>query len=315
MLQIGKTPIVVNDSRGFYTSRVFAAYLAEGLAMLAQGVKPALIDNAGRMAGMPLGPLALTDEVSVELIYRINRQTRADTGGTLVDPDAERVATRMVEEFGRLGKKSGQGFYDYPEGGSKCLWPGTGRIFPVLPVQPVVDAVIERLIAIQSIEAAKCLEEGVVTRPMDADIGALLGWGYPSFRGGPIGWIDTMGVAEFVAAAERLAAWHGARFAPPPLLERHGGQGREVLSALNRGGAGHICPAPRPRRSECRRQARSLVYGALGIEFGGHVGAADQRDSGTRRLAQAASSSRRGSWPAQIDHGVDRQELRLAVRP
>ncbi len=222
---IGKTPIVVNDARGFYTSRVFAAYLAEGLAMLAQGVKPALIDNAGRMAGMPLGPLALTDEVSVELIYRINRQTRADTGGTLVHPDAERVATRMVEEFGRRGKKSGQGFYDYPEGGSKRLWPGLAEFFPVAQVQPAVDAVIERLIAIQSIEAAKCLEEGVVTRPTDADIGALLGWGYPAFRGGPIGWIDTMGLAEFVAAAERLAATHGARFAPPPLLKEMAARG------------------------------------------------------------------------------------------
>jgi 3-hydroxyacyl-CoA dehydrogenase/enoyl-CoA hydratase/3-hydroxybutyryl-CoA epimerase len=131
----------------------------------------------------------------------------------------------MVEEFGRLGKKSGQGFYDYPEGGSRRLWPGLAEFFPVAQVQPAVDAVIERLVAIQSIEAARCLTEGVVKRPMDADIGALLGWGYPAFRGGPIGWIDTMGVAEFVAAAERLAASHGARFAPPPLLKEMAARG------------------------------------------------------------------------------------------
>ena len=227
---IGKTPIVVRDARGFYTSRVFAAYLAEGLAMLAQGVKPALIDNAGRMAGMPLGPLALADEVSVELIHMINRQTRADTGGTFVDPDAERVASEMVERLGRLGRKAGKGFYDYSAGGGKALWPGLAERFPAAPTQPAVDAVIERLIMIQSVEAARCLAEGVVTRPMDADIGALLGWGYPAFRGGPIGWIDTMGVASFVAAAERLAAAYGPRFAPPRMLEEMAAKGERFYS-------------------------------------------------------------------------------------
>lgn len=215
---IGKTPIVINDSRGFYTSRVFLAYINEGLAMLAEGVSPALIDNAGQLAGMPVGPLALTDEVSVDLIHKINKQTRAEIGGTSIQPDVERVAIKMVEEFQRLGKKIGKGFYDYPEGGKRGLWPGLAEHFPPADEQPPVEEVIERLIMIQSVEATRCLAENVVMRPMDADVGALLGWGYPAFRGGPVGWIQTMGVARFVAAAERLAAKHGVRFASPKLL-------------------------------------------------------------------------------------------------
>jgi 3-hydroxyacyl-CoA dehydrogenase/enoyl-CoA hydratase/3-hydroxybutyryl-CoA epimerase len=122
-------------------------------------------------------------------------------------------------ELGRLGKKVRQGFYDYPASGKKSLWPGLADRFPPAAVQPPVSDVIERLIVIQSIEAARCIEERIVRRPIDADVGALLGWGYPAFRGGPIGWIHTLGVAKFVAIAHRLAAAHGPRFTPPQLLE------------------------------------------------------------------------------------------------
>ncbi|TGB33419.1 3-hydroxyacyl-CoA dehydrogenase NAD-binding domain-containing protein [Burkholderia thailandensis] len=223
---IGMTPIVVNDSRGFYTSRVFSTYVLEGLAMLAEGVAPALIENAGLLAGMPVGPLALTDEVSSELIHKITKQTRADLGDAYVARPGEDVAARMVE-LGRLGRKAGLGYYDYPaNGGKKALWPGLAREFPVAAEQPDVAALIERLVTVQAVETARCLEERVLTTARDADVGAILGWGFPAFRGGPVSYIHGIGVDAFVATCDRLAARYGARFAAPGLLREMAAQGR-----------------------------------------------------------------------------------------
>ncbi|WP_038776354.1 3-hydroxyacyl-CoA dehydrogenase NAD-binding domain-containing protein [Burkholderia pseudomallei] len=223
---IGMTPIVVNDSRGFYTSRVFSTYVLEGLAMLAEGVAPALIENAGLLAGMPVGPLALTDEVSSELIHKITRQTRADLGDAYVARPGEDVAARMVE-LGRLGRKAGLGYYDYPaSGGKKALWPGLAQEFPLAAEQPDVAALIERLVTVQAVETARCLEERVLTTARDADVGAILGWGFPAFRGGPASYIHGVGVDAFVATCDRLAARHGARFAAPALLREMAAQGR-----------------------------------------------------------------------------------------
>ena len=215
---IGKTPIVVNDSRGFYTSRVFGTYVSEGMALLEEGVPPALIDKAGLIAGMPVGPLALADEVSIELVYKIAQQTRADLGAAYVERAADRVAAKMVATLGRLGRKSGAGFYDYPADAPKHLWPGLAEQFPVKAAVPSLDEIVERLILVQSVETARCLEEKVLRAPIDADIGAILGWGYPPFRGGPIGWMHTLGVPVAVAALDRLAERCGARFAAPQLL-------------------------------------------------------------------------------------------------
>jgi 3-hydroxyacyl-CoA dehydrogenase / enoyl-CoA hydratase / 3-hydroxybutyryl-CoA epimerase len=215
--QIGKTPIVVNDSRGFYTSRVFGTYIAEGMAMLAEGVAPALIDNAGLMAGMPVGPLALVDEVSAELVHRVEAQTRRDLGDAYRGRPGYEVADRLVA-LGRLGKKAGQGFYDHPEGGRKSLWKGLAELYPPRPDQPPAEEVMDRLITVQCVEAARCLAEGVVSAAIDADVGAILGWGFPAFRGGPFGQIHREGVATFVARAQALAAVHGERFAPPQQL-------------------------------------------------------------------------------------------------
>ena len=215
---IGKTPIVVNDSRGFYTSRVFGTYVSEGMALLEEGVAPALIDKAGLIAGMPVGPLALADEVSVELVHKIASQTKADLGDRYVERSADRVAARMVEGLGRLGRKSGHGFYEYPADGKKRLWAGLAEHFPVQAEQPPVAQIVERLIAIQSVETARCLEEKVLRAPIDADVGAILGWGYPPFRGGPIGWIHTIGIKEFVAVCNRLAERNGERFRAPSRL-------------------------------------------------------------------------------------------------
>jgi len=220
---IGKTPIVVNDARGFYTSRVFGTYVSEGMALLEEGVPPALIDKAGLIAGMPVGPLALADEISLELVHKIGQQTRTDLGGAYIERAADRVAAKMVVELGRLGRKSGAGFYDYPADGTKHLWPGLAEQFPVKvgaggTALISLEAIIERLILVQSVETARCLEEKVLRAPIDADVGAILGWGYPPFRGGPVGWLHTLGLPAALAAMDRLAKQHGARFAAPQLL-------------------------------------------------------------------------------------------------
>ncbi|MCF8198346.1 MAG: enoyl-CoA hydratase/isomerase family protein [Sulfuritalea sp.] len=232
---IGKTPIVVNDSRGFYTSRVFGTYVSEGLALLEEGVPPALIDKAGLIAGMPVGPLALADEVSIELVHKIAQQTRVDLGSDYVERAADRVASKMVAELGRLGRKSGAGFYDYPANGPKHLWQGLAEQFPqklgadalCVPGIPLrgqatatisLEQIVERLILVQSVETVRCLEEKVLRAAIDADVGAILGWGYPPFRGGPIGWLQSLGIANALEALERLAKKHGERFSPPGLL-------------------------------------------------------------------------------------------------
>lgn len=227
---IGKTPIVVNDARGFYTSRVFGTYLSEGMALLQEGVQPALIENAGRIAGMPVGPLALADEVSLELVHKIAKQTKADLGAGYVERAADQVAALMVDKLGRLGKKGGQGFYDYPAGEKKRLWAGLAEHFPIRAEQPSLDQVIERLMLIQSIETVRCLEEGVLAAPRDADVGAILGWGYPPFRGGPIGLIHTMGMANFISACDRLAKQCGDRFLPPESLRKKSAEGSQYFS-------------------------------------------------------------------------------------
>jgi 3-hydroxyacyl-CoA dehydrogenase/enoyl-CoA hydratase/3-hydroxybutyryl-CoA epimerase len=216
--QIRKTPIVVNDSRGFYTSRVFSTSVKEALAMLSEGVKPALIENAAKMAGMPVGPLAVSDEVTIDLQYKIMKQTMADLGDDYPAHPADEVITRFHDDLKRLGKRYGKGFYDYPEGGKKRLWPGLGDVYPVAETQPDVDAVKERLLYIQALETARCVEEGVVTTPAEADIGSIFGWGFPPWTGGTLSFIDTVGVEDFVAACDRLADAHGERFRPSDWL-------------------------------------------------------------------------------------------------
>jgi 3-hydroxyacyl-CoA dehydrogenase/enoyl-CoA hydratase/3-hydroxybutyryl-CoA epimerase len=232
---IGKTPIVVNDSRGFYTSRVFGTYVSEGMALLEEGVAPALIDKAGLIAGMPVGPLAVADEVSIELIHKVAQQTRADLGGAYVERAADRVAAKMVAELGRLGRKSGEGFYDYPADGPKHLWAGLAAQYPTKvgadgTATLSLEEIVERLILVQSVETARCLEEKVLRAPIDADIGAILGWGYPPFRGGPVGWLHTLGLPQAVAALDRLAAQHGPRFAAPQIMRDMAARGQYFYS-------------------------------------------------------------------------------------
>jgi 3-hydroxyacyl-CoA dehydrogenase/enoyl-CoA hydratase/3-hydroxybutyryl-CoA epimerase len=222
---LGKTPVVVHDGRGFYTSRVLRAYLSEAVSLLEEGVAPETIENASLVAGMPIGPLALLDDVSLELMVKFAKQDEADLGSAYRGQALDRVATLMVESLGRPGRKAGKGFYDYPSDGKKRLWDGLAEVFPLRPEQPSIDDVVERLLLIQSVETARCMEDGVVRRAQDADVGAVLGWGYPSLRGGPIGWIHTLGIPEFVAACDRLAEQAGPRFVPPALLRNMSSNG------------------------------------------------------------------------------------------
>ena len=217
---IRKTPIVVNDSRGFYASRVVGTYIREGRLMLTEGVPAALIENVARMAGMPVGPLALTDEVAVDLAWKILKATEADLGGAAVNPGQKALLAEMVEKRSRFGRKNGKGFYDYPQNGPKRLWPGLADLQPnKLNIDDIdIDLLKQRLLAIQALESARCVEEKVITDVREADVGSILGFGFAPFTGGTISYIDGMGVKNFVKLCCDLACTCGERFEPSKLL-------------------------------------------------------------------------------------------------
>ncbi|WP_116812428.1 3-hydroxyacyl-CoA dehydrogenase NAD-binding domain-containing protein [Steroidobacter cummioxidans] len=229
--QLRMTPIVVNDSRGFYTSRVFQTFIHEGMRMLEEGIEPARIENAAIAAGFPVGPLALLDEVTIELPWKIVQEAEAALGANYVRPCAYDVMRRMLYEIKRPGRRSGGGFYEYPAAAPKHLWPGLSAAFPPARRQPEIDEVRDRLLYVQAIETARCLEEGVLTHPADADIGALLGWGFPAWTGGPLSFIETVGLEKFVENAERMAAKYGKRFAPSDWLRARAEQGENFYQA------------------------------------------------------------------------------------
>jgi len=217
---IRKTPIVVNDSRGFYTSRVVGTYIREGHLMLAEGVPAAMIENVGRMAGMPVGPLSLNDEVAVDLAWKILKATEADLGPKAIDERQKMLLQELVEKRGRYGRKNGKGFYDYPQNGPKRLWPGLADLQQTKldPDTIDVEELKHRLLAIQALESARCIDEGVVTDVREADVGSILGFGFAPFTGGTISYIDGMGAKAFVELCNKLAKRYGDRFKPPKLL-------------------------------------------------------------------------------------------------
>jgi 3-hydroxyacyl-CoA dehydrogenase/enoyl-CoA hydratase/3-hydroxybutyryl-CoA epimerase len=228
--QIRKTPIVVNDGRGFYTSRVFQTLIHEGAAMLAEGVPPAVIENAARQIGLPVGPLALLDELTFDLPLQIVDQAIAEEGDAYTPPAGVPVLRRMRDEIGRGGRKSGGGFYDYLEGGKKHLWVGLSEVFP--PKEGYDFAELKtRLLYAQAMETARCLEEGVLETPEDADLGAIYGWGFPAWTGGTISYIDTIGIAAFVREADTLAQRYGARFAPSAWLRDRAAKGEDFYAS------------------------------------------------------------------------------------
>ena len=219
--KIKKTAIVVNDSRGFFTSRVFGTYTGEGMEMLAEGINPALIENARKMTGMPMAPLALMDAVALDLAYKVGVQTKKDyeaEGKEFPISEPQKVLEEFVEKQGRLGKKNNKGFYEYPENGKKFLWPELFKLYDQIENQPDVEILKQRLLYIQALETAKCYEENVLTDVRDADIGAILGWGMAPWTGGPLSFIDMVGIKEFVAEADKLAQKYGDRFTPCKML-------------------------------------------------------------------------------------------------
>ena len=217
---IRKTPIVVNDSRGFYTSRVVGTYLREGHLMLMEGIPAAMIENVGRMAGMPVGPLSLNDEVAVDLAWKIVKATEADLGPAMIDASQKKLLELMVEKHQRLGRKNGKGFYDYPEKGPKKLWPGLAGLQPKTLDPDTIDVqeLKDRLLAMQALETARCFEEGVLTDVREADVGSILGFGFAPFSGGTLSYIDMMGTKRFVELCRKLEKKYGGRFAPSKLL-------------------------------------------------------------------------------------------------
>ncbi len=237
--KIRKTPIVVNDSRGFYTSRCFGTYVQEGLEMLAQGVSPALIENAGRQTGMPRAPLEMNDDVALDLSYKVGMQTKKDLGDAWIETPVTGIIEKMVVELERFGRKNGKGFYDYPEGAPKHLWKDLTDLVKEqtgneqLAEQPDVEHLKQRLLYRQAIEASRCFEEKVVTDVRDADVGAILGWGFAPWSGGPLSLIDTVGVARFVEDCDALAATYGPRFEPGGLLREMAANGESYYGRFN----------------------------------------------------------------------------------
>ena len=220
VMKIRKTPIVVNDGRGFYTSRCFGTYVAEGLAMLEEGYAPALIDNIGRMTGMPRGPLEMHDDVALDLSVKIAKQTREDHGDAYQPLPGWKIVQTMVEDLGRYGRKNGKGFYDY-ETKPKKLWSGLSNLAPVTindSTPEMVEDQKRRLLYRQAVEVARCWEEGVIDDPREADVGAILAWGFAPWTGGPITLIDQTGLKAFVEQADIYAERYGDRFKVPQFV-------------------------------------------------------------------------------------------------
>ncbi|WP_027875007.1 3-hydroxyacyl-CoA dehydrogenase NAD-binding domain-containing protein [Spongiibacter marinus] len=220
--QIRKTPIVVNDSRGFFTSRVFATYIEEGAQLIEEGVDPVLIENLGRAVGMPVGPLAVQDEVSQQLAVKVsetNRELDERLGDKFAGETASyRIASKMLNEYGRGGRAHGGGYYDYPEGGEKQLWSELYSLYHKPEVDLPVDDIKDRLLFRQIVESLRCYEENVVNQVADANIGSIMGIGFPPHTGGVLQYVNTYGLKAFATRLAELESRYGERFAAPQVL-------------------------------------------------------------------------------------------------
>ena len=223
--QIRKTPIVVNDARFFFANRCIIPYINEGIRMVAEGVAPALVENAARLVGMPLGPLQLVDETSIDLGVKIAKATRAAMGDAYPDGAVDEVLFALADQ-GRLGRKSNSGFYAYDDKGTRLgLWSGLAEAYPVADEQPDLTEVQHRLLFAQVLEAVRALEDGVLMDIREGDVGAILGWGFAPWSGGPFSWLDILGAERAVEICDKLTATYGERFATPALLREMAGKG------------------------------------------------------------------------------------------
>ncbi|MCV2893125.1 3-hydroxyacyl-CoA dehydrogenase NAD-binding domain-containing protein [Lentibacter sp. XHP0401] len=228
--QIRKTPIVVNDARFFYCNRCIIPYINEGLRMITEGVSPSLIDNAARQLGFPVGPLQLNDETSIDLGAKIARATKAAMGDDYPDSPGDDLIFWMEAE-GRLGRKANAGFYEYDDKGKRTgFWPGLGEKYPLAEDQPDLIEVQERLMFSQVLEAVRALEEGVVMDIREADVGAILAWGFAPWSGGPLSWLDMIGTPYAAERTAALAAKYGTRFETPALLKEMGDKGQSFYT-------------------------------------------------------------------------------------
>jgi len=214
---LNKTPIQVNDAKGFFTTRVISSYLFESAGMLAEGIAPALIDNAAVQAGYAIGPLSLIDDLTIDITYRAQQQYKADAGASWVEPHGLDVFARFAGELGRKGRRFNAGFYDYPDG-KRALWPGLAEVYQPLAQQPSVEELKTRMLYIQALEAARIFEQGVITDPAHGDVGSVLGIGFPAYTGGVFSFIDTVGIQPFVDGCNRLADQYGERYRPSSWL-------------------------------------------------------------------------------------------------
>jgi 3-hydroxyacyl-CoA dehydrogenase/enoyl-CoA hydratase/3-hydroxybutyryl-CoA epimerase len=241
--KIRKTPIVVNDSRGFFTSRVCGAFISEGHRMLKEGVPAAMIENCARFAGMPVGPLSLNDEVAIDLSWKIMDQTRKDaeaSGQKYEGSGTEDILELMVKKLERFGRKNGKGFYDYPADGKKRLWPDLQQHFPADPKllygegeekRAKETEIKKRLLYVQSVDTARCLEANVLTDPQDGDVGSIMGLGFAPQTGGAISLIDQVGIRKFVAECDDFAKKYGSQFEVPKLLRDMAAKGQSFYGA------------------------------------------------------------------------------------
>ena len=221
--QLKKTPIVVNDSRGFFTSRVIGTFLNEAVAMVGEGVNPVSIERAGQQAGYPAAPLQLMDELTLTLPRKLRDEAKEAVeaaGGTYTPHPAEAVIDRMVTEFGREGKAAGAGFYEYADGKRAGLWPGLYEHFVRDDADVPFEDMKERMLFAEALETVRCVDEGVIEEPADANIGSIFGIGFPAWTGGVVQYIDQYpgGTTGFVARAKELADRYGEQFSPPPSL-------------------------------------------------------------------------------------------------
>jgi 3-hydroxyacyl-CoA dehydrogenase/enoyl-CoA hydratase/3-hydroxybutyryl-CoA epimerase len=217
---IKKTPIVVNDTRGFYVNRCVLRYMSEAFKMVIEGVPAAMIENAAKLAGMPVGPLALTDETAIDLAQKIMKQTIRDLGERAVDPEQLKLINAMVDKHGRFGRKNGKGFYDYPpKPAKKSLWPGLKDLYPQQDPDGIdVEELKERFLVVIALEAARVMEESIVTDPREADVGSILAFGFAPYTGGALSYIDGMGLKKFLKLAKHLKKKYGKEFKAPKLL-------------------------------------------------------------------------------------------------
>jgi 3-hydroxyacyl-CoA dehydrogenase/enoyl-CoA hydratase/3-hydroxybutyryl-CoA epimerase len=232
--QIRKTPIVVNDARFFYANRCIIPYINEGVRMVKEGVAPALIENAAKLVGMPLGPLQLTDETSIDLGVKIAKATKAAMGADY-DDTTDDVLFWMADA-GRFGRKSNAGFYAYDDTGKRTgLWDGLAARYPHAADQPDLTEVQHRLLFAQVLEAVRALEDGVLTDIREGDVGAILGWGFAPWSGGPFSWLDMLGAPYAAERCDALATKFGPRFATPALLRQMADKGHSFYGRFGAG--------------------------------------------------------------------------------